>query len=265
MSCKYGPPTRSSARRLTASICARSTPGRSRRSIEPGSSIRCCSSVITLTDEIVRQPPLGERQAPVQETGQRFVEGHPEIYVVSNVVQDGVAIGSLGSGEATWHTDMSYLPRPPKASALYALEVPAQGGDTSFCSMYAAWETLPDRLQRRVEGVRVKHDGTYNSGGYPRQGVTPTTIRAPRPARFTRSSTFIRKPGGAACISAGVATPTSKGCHSRIPTRCSTTSGPRRRVSRSRGGTGGRSAISCCGTTGARCIAATRSTRRPAA
>ena len=49
-------------------------------------------------------------EAPVQETGQRFVEGHPEIYVVSNVVQDGVPIGSLGAGEAVWHTDMSYLP-----------------------------------------------------------------------------------------------------------------------------------------------------------
>src|ERR1700682_4111990 len=77
-------------------------------------------------------------EAPVQETGQRFVEGHPEIHVVSNVVQDGMAIGSLGSGEAVWHTDMSYLPNPPKASVLYALEVPPHGGDTSFCSMYAA-------------------------------------------------------------------------------------------------------------------------------
>jgi len=113
-------------------------------------------------------------QAPVQETGRRFVDGIPEIYVVSNVVQDGVPIGSLGSGEAVWHTDMSYLPDPPKASALYALEVPATGGDTSFCSMYAAWDELPGPLQRRVEALRVKHDGTYNSGGYVRQGVTPT-------------------------------------------------------------------------------------------
>ena len=113
-------------------------------------------------------------QAPVQETGRRFVDGIPEIYVVSNVVQDGQPIGSLGSGEAVWHTDMSYLPDPPKASALYALEVPATGGDTSFCSMYAAWDELPAPLQRRVEALRVKHDGTYNSGGYVRQGVTPT-------------------------------------------------------------------------------------------
>ena len=113
-------------------------------------------------------------EAPVQETGRRFVEGHPEIYVVSNVLQDGVAIGSLGAGEAVWHTDMSYLPSPPKASVLYALEVPPSGGDTSFCSMYAAWDALPDALRRRVDGARVKHDGTYNSGGYTRQGVTPT-------------------------------------------------------------------------------------------
>jgi taurine dioxygenase len=112
--------------------------------------------------------------APIQETGRRFVDGHPEIYVVSNVVQDGVAIGSLGAGEAVWHTDMSYLPDPPKASALYALEIPPRGGDTSFCSMYAAWDELPPALKRRVENLRVKHDGTYNSGGYVRQGVTAT-------------------------------------------------------------------------------------------
>jgi len=116
----------------------------------------------------------GLDEAPVQETGRRFVDGYPEIYVVSNVVQDGVPIGSLGSGEAVWHTDMSYLPHPPKASALYAIEVPPEGGDTWFCSMYAAWDALPAPLQRRLELLRVKHDGTYNSGGYVREGVTPT-------------------------------------------------------------------------------------------
>jgi taurine dioxygenase len=112
--------------------------------------------------------------APVQENGRRFVAGMPEVYVVSNVIENGVAIGSLGAGEAVWHTDMSYLPSPPKASMLYALEVPPSGGDTSFCDMYAAFETLPDRLRALVMGLRVKHDGTYNSGGYVRQGVTPT-------------------------------------------------------------------------------------------
>ncbi|HUC18353.1 MAG TPA: TauD/TfdA family dioxygenase [Acetobacteraceae bacterium] len=113
--------------------------------------------------------------APVQENGQRFVPGHPEIYVVSNVLgADGKPIGSLGAGEAVWHTDMSYLEKPPKASMLYALEVPETGGDTWFADMYAAYGRLPASLRERLAGLRVKHDGTYNSGGYVRAGVTPT-------------------------------------------------------------------------------------------
>ncbi len=112
--------------------------------------------------------------APVQENGRRFVEGHPEIYVVSNVIENGVAIGSLGAGEAVWHTDMSYLEQPPKASMLYAMEVPSSGGNTGFCNMYRAWDELPAALRREVEGRRLKHDGTYNSGGYVREGVTAT-------------------------------------------------------------------------------------------
>jgi taurine dioxygenase len=112
--------------------------------------------------------------APVQETGRRFVEGLPEIYIVSNVKQNGEPIGSLGAGEAVWHTDMSYLEKPPMASTLYALEVPPSGGNTSFCSMYAVYQALPPELKRRIAGLKIKHDGTYNSGGFLRQGVTPT-------------------------------------------------------------------------------------------
>ena len=112
--------------------------------------------------------------APVQETGRRFVEGIPEIYIVSNVKLNGEPIGSLGSGEAVWHTDMSYLDVPPMASMLFALEVPPVGGNTSFCSMYAVYDALPAQLKQRIATLKIKHDGTYNSGGYLRQGVTPT-------------------------------------------------------------------------------------------
>jgi taurine dioxygenase len=112
--------------------------------------------------------------APIQETGRRFVEGLPEIYIVSNVKVNGEPIGSLGDGEAVWHTDMSYLEMPPKASMLYALEVPPSGGNTSFCTMYGIYEALPAKLKARIAALKIKHDGTYNSGGYVRQGVTPT-------------------------------------------------------------------------------------------
>jgi taurine dioxygenase len=112
--------------------------------------------------------------APVQETGRRFVEGLPEIYIVSNVKVNGEPIGSLGAGEAVWHTDMSYLDVPPMASMLYALEVPPSGGNTSFCSMYAIYEALPVDMKQKIAPLKIKHDGTYNSGGFLRQGVTAT-------------------------------------------------------------------------------------------
>jgi taurine dioxygenase len=112
---------------------------------------------------------------PNQEHGRLSPPGYPDIYVVSNVLDDkGQPIGALGAGEAVWHTDMSYLDEPPLASMLYALEVPPEGGDTWICSMEAAWTSLPDDLKARVRGRRIKHDGTYNSGGFLRKGVEPT-------------------------------------------------------------------------------------------
>ena len=58
--------------------------------------------------------------------------------IISNVEQDGRPIGVLGSGEAEWYSDMSYLEQSPTASVLYGVEVPASGGDTGFLNMYAA-------------------------------------------------------------------------------------------------------------------------------
>jgi taurine dioxygenase len=57
---------------------------------------------------------------------------------------------------------------------LYALEVPPTGGNTSFCTMYGIYEALPGKLKERIASLEIKHDGTYNSGGYVRQGVTAT-------------------------------------------------------------------------------------------
>lgn len=119
---------------------------------------------------------LGDLDSPPnQERGRQTPEGYPDIYVVSNVLDaKGDPIGALGAGEAVWHTDMSYLELPPDASMLYALEVPPEGGNTSVCGMEAVWRSLPADLKAKVQGRRIKHDGTYNSGGFLRQGVTPT-------------------------------------------------------------------------------------------
>jgi len=110
--------------------------------------------------------------APQMENGKTAVEGFPEIYIVSNILDDNdKPIGSLGAGEAVWHTDMSYLPNPPDFSMLYAIEVPAKGGDTSLCGMAAAYDALPKDLRDRIQTKAIKHDGTYNSGGFLRKGL----------------------------------------------------------------------------------------------
>src|SRR5437764_12692787 len=112
---------------------------------------------------------------PNQERGRISPPGSPDVYVVSNVLdKNGDPIGALGAGEAVWHTDMSYLDRPPDASMLYSLEIPPSGGNTCFCGMQAVWRALPAELKTNLAGRRIKHDGTYNSGGYLRQGVNPT-------------------------------------------------------------------------------------------
>src|SRR5260221_10065132 len=82
---------------------------------------------------------------------------------------------------------MSYAPRPPDASMLYALEIPAQGGDTSFCSMKAALGGMPKTLAERIWNLDIKHDGTYDSGGYVRKGLSAsgdprTSVGTPHPA-----------------------------------------------------------------------------------
>jgi len=96
------------------------------------------------------------------------------IAVISNLKKDGKAVGGLGSYELVWHTDMSYNPLPPRASLLYALEVPPDGGNTGFLNMYAAYETLPDKLKRAVEGKTCIHDSSRNSAGELRRGFQTT-------------------------------------------------------------------------------------------
>jgi alpha-ketoglutarate-dependent taurine dioxygenase len=80
--------------------------------------------------------------------GEPFNKEHPEINVISNVIENGKPIGNLGDGEAVWHADMTYVDLPPKAAMLHSLEVPPCGGNTYFANMIAAYETLPVDLRK---------------------------------------------------------------------------------------------------------------------
>lgn len=97
------------------------------------------------------------------------------VNIISNVVENGRAIGGLGNYESKWHTDMSYNQVPPMASALYALEVPPSGGDTGFCNMYTALESLPAETRARINGLSCVHDSSLNSVGQLRVGFEDVT------------------------------------------------------------------------------------------
>jgi taurine dioxygenase len=130
---------------------------------------------------------------PNQGAGKKSPPGYPDIYVVSNVLDaQGEPIGALGDGEAAWHTDMSYIAWPPDASMLYSLELPVQGGDTCFCSMRAALKEMPRQLVERIRNLNIKHDGTYDSGGYLRKGLT--AVDDPRRSPGTPHPIIIEHP-----------------------------------------------------------------------
>lgn len=81
--------------------------------------------------------------------------GYPEIFVVSNVIENGKPIGSQDAG-LFWHSDLCYKKEPSRGSLFYAREVPQDDGkprgDTMFSSMTAAYEALPEATMRRLAG-----------------------------------------------------------------------------------------------------------------
>ena len=110
--------------------------------------------------------------APITRKGDsdRYRPDLPHLVVISNIVENGKAIGGLGSYESKWHTDMSYNEVPPKASLLHAIEIPNEGGDTGYANMYRAYETLPESTRQRIAGLSCKHDASRNSVGQVRRG-----------------------------------------------------------------------------------------------
>jgi taurine dioxygenase len=134
--------------------------------------------------------------------GGPILPAHPEINVISNVVEDGRPIGNLGAGEAIWHGDMTYTEMPPKGSVLQALELPPEGGNTYFANMYLAYEELDPGLKREIAPLMCIHDATYNSAGMMRRGHDEVTD--PREAPGARHPLAIRHPAtGRPCLFLG--------------------------------------------------------------
>jgi len=87
-----------------------------------------------------------------------LLPGHPEIFVVSNIVEDGRAIGMADAGRV-WHSDMHFTATPSRCSLLYAREVPMRDGRalgaTLFASTAAAYDALPRDIKATVDGRRA--------------------------------------------------------------------------------------------------------------
>lgn len=87
------------------------------------------------------------------------MDGHPDVV---RVVKEADEPSPIVFG-AAWHSDWSFQPAPPKATLLYALDVPDYGGDTLFASATRAWEALSPTYRAMLRGLQ----GTHNAGrGY---------------------------------------------------------------------------------------------------
>ncbi len=114
--------------------------------------------------------------------------GDKSIMLVSNIRKDGKPIGSLPDGEMMFHSDGAYDDRPYKYTLLFAVELPAAGGNTLFANMYDAYETLPDGLKSRLRGCHARH-GYYAGTVLRDQPVGPYSGDAVHPVFIEHGET----------------------------------------------------------------------------
>jgi taurine dioxygenase len=109
--------------------------------------------------------PLAERLKPPQGSSAKNAPNWNDLMIISNEIdENGEALGALGQGEMWFHTDKCYVERPHRASFLYGLEIPTEGGHTKFTSLCAAYQRLPEDLKRQLDGKIVMQGHQYGAG-----------------------------------------------------------------------------------------------------
>jgi taurine dioxygenase len=101
------------------------------------------------------------RLQPYDPSGRFRVREAPDLIIISNILENGVPIGSVDAGNS-WHTDMPYAPCPPAYAALYGVEIPADDGglplgNTMMASSTYAYATLPEEIKTRLSGMKALH------------------------------------------------------------------------------------------------------------
>jgi taurine dioxygenase len=110
--------------------------------------------------------PIADRVSPIGGDAVNAPDWKNLMLITDHVDSKGKAIGSLGHGEMTFHTDKCYRERPHRASFLYGIEIPSEGGNTKFASLYAAYNNMPTNLKTRLDKAFVMQGHEY--GGYGR-------------------------------------------------------------------------------------------------
>ncbi len=85
---------------------------------------------------------------------------HPEIFVVSNILEGTKPKGAVYAGQY-WHSDLSYMEKPSLGSLLLCREMPQLGGDTMWANMYQAYDTLSESMKSFLGGLRAIHDYSH--------------------------------------------------------------------------------------------------------
>jgi taurine dioxygenase len=86
------------------------------------------------------------------------------VMYIGNRKKDGKLVGALPLGEMQFHSDQCYKERPAMGTMLYAIEIPAEGGNTLFANAYKAYEALPAEVKQRIEGRKAVQVYDYGGG-----------------------------------------------------------------------------------------------------
>ena len=105
-------------------------------------------------------------------SGRAMDDANPHVMYVSNVTDEGLKT-TLEDGEMWFHSDQCYFEQPVSATVLYAEEIPSRGGNTRFANCYAAYETLPERIKRRIDDRRALNAYDYGDQMQIKDGARP--------------------------------------------------------------------------------------------
>lgn len=105
-----------------------------------------------------------------------------EVIYISNLLdRNGTAIGGLGAGEITWHSDQSYQADPATGSFLYAVEVPKDHGATEFANLRLAYAALPEMMRALADRAWGVFSYAHRSAAYDESPEASAKARAKSP------------------------------------------------------------------------------------